>query len=174
VASPRKADTAADLATILDATERRLAIAVADDVVENLANAYAYYLDEFDGDAVADLFGGDAEIALNSALAAVAGEPVGAAIDRAYRGVGDGRPAGFFAIHQTLQPVIDVADDGASARVRYRLFEPLGRVGEEGAWIAGDYNADAVLAGGVWRLDRLSVNLRWSANYTEGWTGNAP
>jgi hypothetical protein len=85
----------------------------------------------------------------------------------------DGRPAGFFAIHQTMQPVVHVAPDGASAKIRLRVLQPRGRIGAEGSWIAGVYENEAVLENGVWKLSAMDLDYTWAAGYREGWAGAA-
>lgn len=158
----------------LDESERRLDVAIAHDAVENLANAYNYALDELDRGAARDLFVADRAITVSNTGVAGDRPQILAAIDTVRFSETEGRPQGFFAIHQTLQPVIHVAPDGLTARIRFRLFEQTGQIGEEGAWIGGVYEAEAVADGDVWKLDRLSINYTWAAEYTSGWAGAAP
>jgi hypothetical protein len=167
-------DSVAALSTRLDEIERRLAVAVAYDAVENITNAYGFYLDERDGESAEDLFVAGGTIDVNNADVAGDREQIRAAIDAVFSGDADGRVQGFLAIHQTLQPVIHVAADGTSARIRSRLFEPTGRIGQEGAWIAGIYEHEAVAEAGVWKLSRASIHFTWAGEYSEGWAGAAP
>lgn len=168
------ADSMAALSAHLDEIERRVAIAVAYDAVENVANAYNYALDEFDRKAAGDLFVVGGAVTVNNTEVADDRDEIRAAMAAGYAGGTGGRPTGFFAIHQTLQPVIHVADDGRSARIRFRLFEPAGRIGKEGVWIAGIYEAEAVVKDDVWKLNLVSINYTWAAEYSEGWAGAAP
>jgi len=167
-------DSVAALSTRLDEIERRLAVAVAYDAVENIANAYGFYLDELDRESAEDLFVAGAKIEVSNVDVAGVREQISAAIDAAFSGAADGRVQGFFAFHQTLQAVIHVAADGRSARIRSRLFEPTGQIGEEGAWIAGIYEHEAVAEAGVWKLSRASIHFTWAGEYVEGWAGAAP
>ncbi|HUF71826.1 MAG TPA: nuclear transport factor 2 family protein [Gammaproteobacteria bacterium] len=162
------------LSTRLDEIERRLAVAVGYDAVENITNAYSFYLDELDRRSAEDLFVADGAIEVSSTEVAGDRDQIRAAMDTVFSGDADGRPQGFFAIHQTLQPVIHVAADGKSARIRSRLFEPTGRIGEEGAWIAGVFENEAVEEAGVWKLSLASIHFTWAGEYSEGWAGAAP
>jgi hypothetical protein len=162
------------LSTRLDEIERRLAVAVGYDAVENITNAYSFYLDELDRRSAEDLFVANGAIEVNNTEVVGDRDQIRAAIDAAFFGEADGRAQGFFAIHQTLQPVIHVAADGRSARIRSRLFEPTGRIGEEGAWIAGVYEHEAVEEAGVWKLSLASIHFTWAGEYSEGWAGAAP
>ena len=176
--APRRDDAGGDsmaaLSAHLDDIHRRIDIAIGYDAVENLANAFNFTLDEFDEDAAGEIFVAGAEVTVNNAEVAGNSEPVRGAINASFAGASGGRPHGLLAIHQTLQPVIDIAQDGASAKIRFRLFEPAGRINEPSVWIAGIYEADAVEQGGAWRLDQASINLSWAAEYKEGWASAAP
>jgi hypothetical protein len=153
------------------AAERELAVASAFDGAENVANAYSYYLDEFRWDDIADLFAASGWKELPYVGIYRGRERIRASLKMLYPS--GGRPAGFFAIHQTTQPVIHVAPDGASAKIRLRVLQPRGRVGAEGSWIAGVYENEAVLENGVWKLSAMDLDYTWAAGYREGWAGTA-
>ena len=133
----------AALQTRIAAAEFGLAVAKAYDGAENVANAYSYYLDEFRWDDAADLFAVDGWKELPYVGIYQGRERIRASFKMRYPS--GGRPAGFFAIHQTTQPVIHVSADGTSAQVRMRVLQPRGRIGAEGSWIAGVYENVAVL-----------------------------
>jgi hypothetical protein len=159
------------LADRLAAAERAAAVAVAYDAAENLLNAHSYYLDEMRWDDVADLFAADGwdEVAQ---LGVYAGrERIRAALRALHPR--DGRPAGVLAIRQTTQPVIDVAPDGASAKIRERVLQVGGRAGAEGEWLAGVYEGEAVLEDGAWKLAGLDLDYTWAAPYHGGWAAVA-
>ena len=121
--------------------ERSLARAEAYDAAENLIGAYGYYLDESPGD-VAGLF------------------------------VQPGRnttSGGSVFVHQILQPVIDVAPDGKSAKVRARLLDLGGASGGAGYWTAGAFEGEIVSEQGAWRFQTARSSSRWSAPYPGGW-----
>ncbi len=72
-----------------------------------------------------------------------------------------------------MQPVIHVAPDGASAKIRMRVLQPRGRIVAEGSEIAGVYESEAVLEDGVWKLAAMDLDYTWAAGYAEGWAGVA-
>ena len=161
------------LARGLAASERRLAIVLGYDATENLVNAYSFYLDEFDAASAIALFAAGGTRSVRNAAVAGDRELILAAI-ASERSGGDGRPPGFFALRQALQPVIDVADDGASAQVRLRVLQPVGRVDGGSAWLAGIYTGEARVEDGVWKLDAMTMSYTWAADYETGWASAAP
>lgn len=162
------------LSEMLAITERRLGRAIAHDAVENVANAYNFYLDEFDSDSARALFVGNGSAGVVGTSVAGGRESIIEAIEAPTRGGSTGRPRGVMTIHQVLQPVILVADEGTSARFRLRLFASSGRLGEEGAWIAGIYEGEAGSQNGVWKLRSMDLGLTWAADYSSGWASAAP
>ena len=121
--------------------ERSLTAAEAYDAAENLIGAYGYYLDESPGD-VASLF------------------------------VQPGRnttSASSIFVNQILQPVIDVAPDGKSAKVRARLLDLGGTSGGAGYWTAGTFEGQIVSEQGTWRFQTARSTSGWSAPYPGGW-----
>lgn len=155
----------------LAAAERAAAVAVAYDAAENLLNAHSYYLDEMRWDDVADLFAANGSDEVGQLGVYAGRERIRAALRTLYPR--DGRPAGVLAIHQTTQPVIDVAPDGASAKIRERVLQVGGRLGAEGEWRAGVYEGEAVLEDGVWKLAALDLDYTWAAPYRGGWAAVA-
>jgi len=67
------------------------------------------------------------------------------------------------AIHQTVQPVIQLAPDGKSATIRARLFEVDGKAGE---LTSGVYEGRAINQGGIWKLQDLTLKQTWSSPFT--------
>jgi hypothetical protein len=70
---------------------------------------------------------------------------------------------------QILQPVIDVAPDGRSAKVRARRLDLGGTSGGAGYWTAGAFEGQIVFKDGVWKLETLRFPATWSAPYPGGW-----
>jgi len=124
--------------------ERSVVAAEAYDAAENLLGAYGYYLDESPGD-VAKLF---ARGARQSAAA---------------------HPEGTIFVNQILQPVIDVAKDGKSAKFRARKLDLGGTSGGAGYWSAGTVEGQIVSEQGGWRFQTAGSASRWSAPYPGGW-----
>ena len=138
---------AADLQARLAEAERALAAAEAYDAAENLIGAYGYYLDESPGD-LAGLF------------------VRGVSEDAGAHGLG---AEGTIFVNQILQPVIDVAPDGRSARVRARLLDLNGISGGAGYWTAGTLEGQIVSEQGAWRFRTTRSSTRWTAPYPGGW-----
>jgi hypothetical protein len=69
-------------------------------------------------------------------------------------------------IHQTVQPVIQIASDGRSATVRARLLNIDGKAGE---LAGGLYEGRAISRNGVWSLENLTLKPVWSSPFAK-WT----
>ena len=83
----------------------------------------------------------------------------------------DDSPAagGSVFVSQILQPVIDVAPDGKSAKIRARILDLGGTSGAAGYWSAAAFEGQIVSKGGIWKLAKLGSNSTWSAPYPGGW-----
>jgi hypothetical protein len=132
---------AAELEARLVKVEHSLIAAEAYDDAENLIDAYGYYLDESPGD-VAGLF------------------------------IRPGRKStseSSVFVNQILQPVIAVAPDGKSAKVRARLLDLGGTSGGAGSWNTGTLEGQIVSEQGRWRFHTVRSTSGWSAHYPGGW-----
>ena len=69
-------------------------------------------------------------------------------------------------IHQTVQPVIQIASDGKSAAVRARLLNIDGKAGE---LAGGLYEGRAISRNGVWSLENMALKPVWSSPFAK-WT----
>jgi hypothetical protein len=168
------ATTIESLAARLTEIEQQLDRAIGYDTVENIVNAYNFALDEFDGDLASELLTDDGSIVVRNADVSGDRERVRFLIAAPRERSAKGRPAGFLAMHQTLQPVIHVSEDAQSAAFRFRVIESTGRLGEDGAWIAGIYGGAARRVDGAWKLSDLTLDLTWAADYSTGWASAAP
>src|SRR5499427_2745390 len=70
------------------------------------------------------------------------------------------------SIHQTVQPVIEIASDGRSAAVRARLLNIDGKAGE---LAGGLYEGRAISRNGVWSLENMTLKPVWSSPFAK-WT----
>ena len=70
---------------------------------------------------------------------------------------------------QILQPVIDVAPDGKSAKVRARRLDLGGTSGGAGYWSAGSLEGEVVSEQGRWKFQTMRSSSAWSAPYPGGW-----
>ncbi len=132
---------AKDLEAALAEVDRRLNAAEAYDAAENLIGAYGYYLDESPSD-VASLFAQPSRNTISES-------------------------PNF--VNQILQPVIDVAPDGKSAKIRARLLDLGGTSGGAGYWTAGTFEGQIISEQGTWRFQTARSSSVWSAPYPGGW-----
>jgi hypothetical protein len=168
-AAPRAAGpvrTAAALESLLAATERSVARSQAYQASENLATAYGYYIDEFMWDATADLFSrtGWKELAYVGTYAGR--ERLRESMKRRYP---NPKSPNFLTVHQVVQPVIHVAADGQSAKIRTRLFQMGGVANGEGSWLSGIYENTTLLEDGAWKLSGMDLDYTWQAPSRGGW-----
>jgi hypothetical protein len=164
---PKASKSAAELTRMLDETERLLKRAVAYDAAENLASAYGYYLDEFMWDETADLFAKDGIRDFASISHEKGREVVRESLKKRYPGK---KSADYLLAHQLIQPVIHVAPDGESAKIRVRLFQLSGLSGGSGSWIAGIYECATGIEDGIWKFKSMDLDYTWTADYKGGWT----
>ena len=137
--------------------------------IKRLQRAYGYYVDNEMWDEVVDLFSdnGTMEIAL----------------DGVYRGkehirkylyaLSSGRPglpAGVLNEHYQLQPVVDVAKDGRTAKGRWRALIMSGVWKERATWGIGPYENTYVKENGVWKIKRIHWYETLMVPYEGGWT----
>lgn len=139
------------------------------DAVENLNSSYGYYIDESDWDAMADTYSLTAGAKeLTGAGTYVGQERIRTALK--LRGPNGGRSPDFFTIHQLIQPVIHVSEDGLHARARLRLFQGGGNAdGSSGSWIGGIYENTAVFENGEWKFGIQDLHHLFNASYRNGW-----
>jgi hypothetical protein len=157
---------AAALTNRVNEAERLLRRALAYDAAENLASAYGYYLDESMWDETADLFATDARRRFATMGVDIGREQIRKSFKARYAGK---KPTDYFTAHQLIQPVIDVAPDGQSAKMRVRLFQLGGPSGGNGYWIAGVYENKTVLENGIWKFKAMDLDYIWAADYKGGW-----
>ena len=157
---------AAALEAVLDATERAVERVRGYHASENLATAYGYYIDEFKWDETADIFSRDGWKELSYVGTYVGRERIRQSLKLRYP---NGKSPNFLTLHQIVQPVIHVSDDGRSARVRVRPFQLGGPAGGEGSWIGGIYENSSIVEDGVWKLSGMDLDYVWNAASRGGW-----
>jgi hypothetical protein len=159
----------ARMESALAEVERKVDATIAVDAVENLNSSYGYYLDESAWDQMADTF------SIASGAKEISGAGVYIGQDRIrkvlnLRGPRGGRGATSFTIHQLTQPVIHIAEDGQSAKARFRLFQGGGAAnGSSGSWIGGIYENTAVKENGEWKFGIQDLHHIFNASYRNGW-----
>ena len=163
--------------TVDDSKLDRLEIDIvrAEDVsaLKKLQRAYGYYADRGLWEDLADLFAADA----------VANYPSGgfdgnASIRAMFvQNLGQGKPGlaeGRIYNHTILQPVIDLAPDGATATGRWRVLGMLGRLGAAASWADSLYRFDYVKKDGHWKIKTLVAYAGSGGGYEQGWTAPKP
>jgi hypothetical protein len=140
---------------------RRLARSAAFDGIQNVSAAYGYFLD----DGMPRGFSG-VLAAKGYKMTPFAGYYIGR--DRVIKARVHGEPPKTrpgIPYHWLMQPVIQVSDDGRSAKGRFRLFQPrtakaVGKAGDflGAALWGGVYHNRYVLEDGVWRVWELTLD----------------
>jgi len=137
-ALPNPPGNVKEFTTRLTELERQINSSIAYDAAENLVSAYGYYLD--DSRELERLFSNTPDRSL---------------LSKTQRG-------NSAAVHQTVQPVINLAPDGKSATIRARMLKVGGKAGE---LASGIYEGRAINRDGVWKLQSLSLKQTWSSAF---------
>jgi len=138
--------------------------------IENLENAYGYYLDKSLWNELADLFAPSGSMELAQRGVYVGRERVRGFLPTVFgqEGPKDGR----LGNHLQWQPVIHVADDGRTAKIRIRLVQQMGQYGERASWGGGIYENTAVKEDGIWKFQSVHMFNTFTADYAGGWAKN--
>lgn len=136
--------------------------------IKRLQRAWSYYVEMAQWDQAADLFADDATLEMG-----LDGVYRGKARIRAYLyALGGGHPGlskGELNEQLLLQPVIDVADDGLTARGRWRRLMMLGQYGRSASWGEGPFEIQYVRQDGVWKIHSLHWYQTYVVPYKGGW-----
>jgi hypothetical protein len=175
IAAPavRRSTAAGD--TRMREARRKLAMATAYDAAEHVSSAYGFFADDSQWDWLSEIFGkgGTKQIPfagyytsyprISKALFLEYGDPVGL----------DAKKSAI-AFHWRIQPVITVAPDGRSARVRTYLFHPNTSKTASSTLFGAIYPDDhLILEDGIWRLWNLSLDEPYFSmpDWKRGWVG---
>jgi hypothetical protein len=170
--TPAAADLAAvgatpeAMATTAASLQHRLSLLQDAAIIENLHAMYGYYLATLEWDALSDLWAPDGtiEIALRGVYAGKA------AVRRNLNLYGQqGLDDGVLHNHMQFQPIIDVASDGQTAKMRSRAFSMMGNYGKNGTWMGGIYENTYVKRDGIWRIKSDHAVNTYFAPYDVGW-----
>jgi hypothetical protein len=145
------------------------------EAVKKLQRAYGYYLDKGYWGEAAALFTDDAtlEVGVDGVYAGRA--RIRERLMREGGGnPGPGLPYGEIYHRMQLQPVVDVAADGRTAKGRWREIALLGHYRHDAEWATGIYENEYVKQNGVWKIARLHYYPNFLAPYAEGWAKLAP
>src|SRR5271170_7758442 len=118
--------------------------------INNLQDAYGYYVDKAKWDEVTDLFTNDGTVEIG-----LRGVYKGKERVRAYmRHLGDLKYGSLFN-HSQLQPVVTVAPNGLTAKGRFRAYMQVGTLDKRAQWGDAIYENDYVKEDGVWKIKKL-------------------
>lgn len=153
------------LATLKRETERR------EDVlrISWLQRAYGYYIEKGYWREAANLFAEDATFEHGVDGVYVGRDRIYALLVKMTGGnCGPGLPFGQLNEHYQMQPVITLAEDGLTAKGRWRDMALLGQYKEWAAWGDGVYENSYVKRGGVWMFSALRFYPNFVAPYEGG------
>lgn len=136
--------------------------------IANLQSIYGYYVDKSQWDDAAALFSEDATLE-------IAGRGLFRGQERIHTYLNELGPLerGRLFNHMQLQPVIHIADDGRSARARWRSFMQVGHLGREARWGEATYENEYVKEGDVWKISKLHSFITFYVEYDRGWNKGA-
>jgi SnoaL-like domain len=162
-----KKDRASEIETLktqVAALETRAQAAQDYIAIANLQAIYGYYVDKCEWDQVADLFAKDGTLEIG-----LRGVWVGQDRVRAYLHTLPDLKYGTLFNHMQLQPVINIAPDGKTAKGRWRAFEQFGMLHRAAEWAEGVYENEYVNEDGVWKIHKLHYYMTYYVDYYKGW-----
>ncbi len=149
--------------------ERRVTRLNDESQIQNLQNAYGYYVDRRLWDDVADLFAAD------GVMEAAGDKAKG---PRAIRAMLEGTaPAGLrtgeLNDHLQFDLVVTIAPDGQSAIARGLELGMVGKANVAGAWTVATFENDYVKRGGKWMLAHMRLYPRAQTDFLQSWAKSA-
>jgi acetyl esterase/lipase len=157
---------ARDVEALVADTEQRIGRVKDFHELDNLTSAYGYYLDKNLWDDLADLFSTDGSIELAQRGAYIGRERVRGFLFNVFGA--EGPTEGRLGNHIQWQPVIHVADDGQTAKIRSRMMQQLS-FGPRASMGAAIYESEFVKEDGVWKYSLEHAFNTWTAGYDGGW-----
>ena len=141
--------------------------------IKKLQRAFGYYVDRGLWGEASDLFTDDGtiEIGLDGVYG---GRP---RLHDYLQKLGGGQPGliyGELNEFVTLQPQIDIATDGLSAKARWRDLGMLGQYHKWAAWRDGIYENTYVKQDGIWKIQSLHLYVNFQVPYDQGWARLKP
>jgi hypothetical protein len=176
LANPTRAQESADNLARLSALETELAtleqqMQLLEDTkaIKRLQRAYGYYVDKKLSREIGALFANDPATSaeLGGSGVYVGKGRVAEFYDRIIGG--EGLSEGDLFNHMILQGIVHVADDGLTAKGRWRALIQIGTHGETAVWAEGPYENEYVKEDGVWKFSKVHWYQTFSAPYDPGW-----
>jgi ketosteroid isomerase-like protein len=169
--APAGSLAAADMTTELATLSKRLERLQDAQEIENLQNAYGFYLDKWQWDSATALFADQGTIELAQRGVYVGKPRIRASLEDAFGH--QGLHQGEVNDHAFYQPVIHIADDGRTAYARIRELSILGKYGVDAYIGGGTRENQYVKQNGVWRIQSDHLYLTFLADYAKGWAHGA-
>ena len=147
----------------LENIEKRLKVIEDIEEIKRLKRRYCAYCDDnYDADALAELFVEDAVWDGGSLRPRIEGRE---AIRQFFVAAKDRLP---FAIHMVLNPIIEV--DGDTAKGTWYLFQPCTFAdGNRAVWGSARYDEEYVRIDGRWMFKNLALTSFFWTPFDEGW-----
>jgi hypothetical protein len=155
----------------LAALDRALGLLEDREQIERLHSIYGYYLARNEWDNLAAIFSSDGSIEIAMRGVYVGPESVRRNLDLYGE---QGIHHGLLHNHMQYQPVIHVAEDGQTARMRSRAFSMMGQFGAYAQWMGGVYENEFVKEDGIWKLRWDQVFNTYFTPYNVGWKNAVP
>jgi hypothetical protein len=135
------------------------------DEIENLQNAYGYYAEKSLWSDIAALFVDDGELDVDQTRTLGRNR----ILDSLKASGPEGPVKGVLNSQLQLQPVIHIAPDGRTAKIRSRLLQLMRDAHARPMWGSGIYENEVVQENGVWKFKRLHLYRTWEVYYKGGW-----
>jgi hypothetical protein len=166
------AATAAEIEATLTALERRIGLLEDTTALERLNSIYGYYLAHLKWDDLTGVFSPEGTIEI-----AMRGVYVGLASVRRnlnLYGLDTDPQFGLQHNHMQFQPVITLAPDGMSAKMRSRALSIMGQYERYSMWMGGVYENEFVKEDGIWKIKKDQVFNTYFIPYNVGWKDVTP
>jgi acetyl esterase/lipase len=136
--------------------------------LENLENAYGYYLDKNLWNDLADLFAQNGSMELAQRGVYQGRDRVRAFLLQVFGRGKEGPVENRLGNHVKMQPVITIAEDGSRAQVRARMIQQM-NFGPRASHGGAIYENEAVKEDGVWKFSKVHAYNTFNASYEGGW-----
>ena len=145
--------------------------------IQRLQRAFGYYIDKGYFGEAADLFTEQGRVQYGVDGVYIGNERIKELFTRHGGGsmtAGPGLPFGRFNMHMQLQPMITVAENGQTAKGRWRDFALLGNYKVKAEWGDAVLENDYVKVDGVWKIAGMRYYTNFVAPYQGGWASLEP
>lgn len=156
-----------DLQSLVGKAEKTIARVKDYDEIENLESAYGYFLDKNLWNPLADIFSRNGSIEL-AQRGVYQGPRLREFLVKVFGRGQEGPVDGRLGNHLNLQPVITVADDGRTAKVRARMLQQMS-MGGRASMGGAIYENEVVKEDGVWKFSKVHAYNTFTAGYNGGW-----